>query len=320
MSQCDSIPCSLFESKRLADARDQVLVADDDPIYRAVLKRWLEEWGYNVTLVADGAEAWKIMLRETAPELLILDWVMPKIDGTELCRRIRQRERIPCPYILLVTAKDETQDVVIGLEAGANDYLTKPFDRSELRARLNVGKRILRLQQELIQAREELRYRATHDVLTGLWNRGAVLEMLHRELERGARSGTATAVLMLDLDHFKLVNDTHGHLEGDAVLRQVARRMLDHVRAYDFVGRYGGEEFLIVLPGCDRAQVQQSAERIRRAVAGHPLPGEKSEIPLTVSIGATVANHGESEEAMLTAADAALYQAKLAGRNQVVIL
>lgn len=238
---------------------NQVLVADDDPMYRAALKRWLEEWGYDVTLVADGAHAWEAMSQESAPELLIVDWVMPEIDGTELCRRIRQRERTPYPYILLVTAKDEKQDVVRGLDAGADDYLTKPFDRSELRARLNVGKRLLKLQQELIQAREELRFRATHDVLTGVLNRGALLEMLHRELERGARSGTATAVLMLDLDHFKQVNDTYGHLAGDAVLREVARRMMEVVRSYDFIGRYGTEEFLIVLPGCDRKQVEHSA-------------------------------------------------------------
>lgn len=289
-------------------------------MYRAVLKRWLEEWGYDVTLVPDGAQAWVAMSQDMAPELLILDWMMPEIDGTELCRRIREREPVPYPYILLVTAKDEKQDVVRGLDAGADDYLTKPFDRSELRARLNVGKRILRLQRELIQAREELRFRATHDVLTGVWNRGALLEMLHRELERGARSGTPTAVLMLDLDHFKLVNDTYGHLAGDAVLREVARRMLDHVRTYDFVGRYGGEEFLIVLPGCSREQVEHSAERIRCAVSGEPVPGESCHIPVTVSIGASVADHGEGEQEILSAADKALYQAKVAGRNRIVLL
>jgi diguanylate cyclase (GGDEF)-like protein len=219
-----------------------------------------------------------------------------------------------------VTARDEKEDVVRGLDAGADDYLTKPFDRSELRARLNVGRRILHLQQELIQAREELRFRATHDVLTGVWNRGALLEMLHRELERGARSATPTAVLMLDLDHFKHVNDTYGHLAGDAVLREVARRMLDNVRAYDLVGRYGGEEFLIVLPGCNRQQVEQSAERIRCAVAGQAVPGEGCQIPVTLSIGATVAENGETERETLTAADTALYQAKVAGRNRVVML
>lgn len=318
MSKSKGSTSNVFESK--PGTVDQVLVADDDPMYRAVLKRWLEEWGYDVTLVPDGAKAWQIMNQETAPELLILDWVMPMIDGTELCRKIRDQEHIPYPYILLVTAKDEKQDVVRGLDAGADDYLTKPFDRSELRARLNVGKRILRLQQELIQTREELRFRATHDVLTGVLNRGALLEMLHRELERGARSRTVTAVLMLDLDHFKQVNDTYGHLAGDAVLREVARRMLDNVRAYDFVGRYGGEEFLIVLAGCDRTQLEQSAERIRIAVAGQPVSAEGSLVQVTVSIGASVADGGESDREILTAADTALYQAKVKGRNRTVVV
>jgi len=161
--------------------------------------------------------------------------MMPGIEGTELCRRIRSRQRVPYQYILLLTANNDKQDVVRGLEAGAEDYLTKPFEPSELRARLTVGKRILALQRDLIQAREELRFQATHDALTGIWNRGALLNLLHRELERALRSKNTTCILMLDLDHFKNVNDTHGHLAGDAVLKEVARRVVQVVRAYDFV-------------------------------------------------------------------------------------
>jgi diguanylate cyclase (GGDEF)-like protein len=217
---------------------------------------------------------------------------MPEIDGTELCRRIRQRKPSLYQYILLVTGKNDRRDIVHGLDAGADDYLTKPFDRDELRVRLRVGKRILDLQDNLIKAREELRFQATHDLLTGLWNRGAVIELLNHELDRSARFSIPTAVLMLDLDHFKKINDTHGHLAGDAVLKEAAQRLTHAVRSYDCIGRYGGEEFLAVLPGCDKSQTRKTAERIRSAIASSPVSAAGSDISFTISIGATVAESG----------------------------
>jgi diguanylate cyclase (GGDEF)-like protein len=220
---------------------------------------------------------------------------------------------------LLVTAKDDKQDLVRGLEAGADDYLSKPFDRNELRARLRTGRRILTLQDEQLKAREKLHLQATHDGLTGTWNRNAILDLLHREYELAARSGNTIGLIMLDVDHFKQVNDTFGHLAGDHVLVEVARRMQEAVRSYDLVGRYGGEEFLVVSPDCDQEQIQTCAERIRSAMAEQPVLALDTGIAVTVSAGtAVLAPQLNSEKDALAAADNALYRAKSAGRNQVV--
>jgi len=305
---------------KLVETTGRVLVADDDPIFRRILQTWLEKWGYRVSVVEDGTGAWDILQQEHSPELLILDWMMPGIEGIELCRRIREKQRGLYQYILLVTAKDDRQDVVKGLEAGADDYLTKPFDKNELQARLRAGRRILTLQDDLIEAREQLRFRATHDGLTGIWNRTALLELLRSELERAVRTNGSTGVLMLDLDHFKKINDTYGHLVGDGVLKETVQRVDQVVRAYDFVGRYGGEEFIVVLPGCGKEQALQSAERIRAAVNSAPVRVAGSEIAVTVSIGATAATSEISEAQILANADAALYRAKNDGRNRTVLL
>ena len=299
---------------------ETILVAEDDPIFRHILQRWLESWGFGVALAEDGAQAWEILRQARPPQLMILDWVMPGVDGLELCRRARAAGCGPYQYILLVTARDQTPDVVRGLEAGADDYLTKPFDKAELHARLRVGRRILSLQRDLVGAQEELRFQATHDALTLLWNRGALLDMLHTEIQRTQRTHSALGVLMIDADHFKPVNDTWGHLAGDAVLKQMARRILHATRSYDMAGRYGGEEFLVLLPGCGPDQTLGSAERLRSAVAAEPFDGGGQQIPLTVSIGATVVpDFAQSETEILSLADAALYQAKSEGRNRTVL-
>lgn len=300
-------------------ACDRVLVAEDDAMFRMILRTWLESWGYEVTVAEDGAKAWQILQEIRAPHLLILDWIMPQLNGIELCRLVRERASMPYQYILLVTAKDDKQDLVRGLEAGADDYLSKPFDRDELRARLRTGRRILTLQSEEFKAREELRLQATHDGLTGIWNRNAILDLLHREFDLAARSGSAMGLIMIDLDHFKSVNDTYGHLAGDDVLIEASRRMQQAVRSYDLIGRYGGEEFLVVSPDCGIDEIQMCAERIRSAIAEQPILVHGSEISVTVSAGVAILTPRlNTEKEALAAADAALYRAKSGGRNRIV--
>ncbi len=299
-------------------ACDRVLMVEDDPMFRKILRSWLESWGYQVTVAEDGARAWEMLQESLAPHLLILDWIMPKLNGIDLCRLVRERASSPYQYILLVTAKDDKQDLVRGLEAGADDYLSKPFDRNELRARLRTGRRILTLQYEHMKAREELHLRATHDGLTGAWNRVAILDLLQREYELSARTGTTIGLIMLDVDHFKQVNDRYGHLTGDLVLVDIARRMHQAVRSYDLVGRYGGEEFLVVSPDCDLEQVQMCAERIRSSVAEKPVFAEGALVDVTVSAGVAMLSSGlNTERQALAAADTALYRAKAEGRNRV---
>lgn len=264
VAQSDENPGSV--SVAGSPAPDSVLIAEDDPIFRRVLQGWLQKWNYRVTALENGLDAWSALQQENAPQMAILDWMMPGLDGVELCRRIRSQARGPYKYVLLLTAKGGKEDIVAGLEAGADDYLTKPFDVNELHARMRAGKRILELQAALVKAHADLQFEAAHDRLTGLWNRGAITDLLQRETLRSVRNGEPIGVIMVDLDHFKRINDSYGHPVGDAVLREVAQRLLGSVRNYDYVGRYGGEEFLIILTACAAASLTATAERMRARV------------------------------------------------------
>lgn len=297
----------------------KVLIAEDDCVYRRLLQNRLENWGYRVSAAKNGTEAWQIMQEPDAPCLLILDWIMPGVNGIDLCRRIRERQTGYYQYVLLLTSKDSKQDLIDGLNAGADDYLTKPFDIGELRARLRAGNRICSLQQELIKAQEALRFDATHDGLTGLWTRSAALHLLGIEMQRGARTGSSTGILMIDIDHFKSINDSHGHLAGDEVLKETAYRISQAVRSYDFVGRYGGEEFVAILTDCTLDDLSTVAERIRSAVANLPIATRVAEVNASVSIGGVVATRQAHDVEFLAAADSALYEAKRDGRNRFVI-
>jgi two-component system cell cycle response regulator len=312
-------PTSIADGK--ASTANTALIAEDDPIFRRILESWFKKWDYHVTAVENGLDAWEVLQKDDAPQLAILDWMMPGMDGIELCRRIRSRDQGVYRYVLLLTAKDDKQDVVAGLEAGADDYLTKPFDVDELRARVRAGKRILDLQAALIRAKDDLQFAAAHDALTGLWNRGTIIDLLKREVSRRQRTGDPLGVIMADIDYFKKINDTHGHLVGDAVLQEVTRRLAAGVRPYDAVGRYGGEEFLIVFPGCSLDNLVVGAERLRHCVADHPIETSAGQLPVTLSLGLASVEQDEKEtldcETFLRSADEALYAAKARGRNRV---
>jgi diguanylate cyclase (GGDEF)-like protein len=245
--------------------------------------------------------------------------MMPGLEGVQVCQRIRQDTTRPYMYLLLLTARSQKDDLVRGLESGADDYLTKPFDAQELRARLHVGKRILELQDNLIAAREKLLYQATHDALTGISNRGVSLDALRRERSRQTRESGFFAIILLDIDHFKYVNDTYGHPAGDAVLTEAAQRIKSCIRPYDTLGRYGGEEFLIVLPTADGPGAACVAERIREAFESQPIVTERHKIAITASLGiaASGGRNTFDAESLLQMADEALYRAKQTGRNRV---
>ena len=297
----------------------RILIAEDSSVQRQILTSVLEEWGYEVVSAEDGNEAWNLLRNGNAPQLALLDWIMPEMDGTEVCQKVRERGNEPYTYLILLTSLDEKTNTVKGLDAGADDYLTKPFDPHELRARLRVGERMLEIQRELITAREELRLQATQDSLTGMLNRRLVLDILERELTRGQRLELPLAVLMIDIDHFKAVNDTYGHQAGDAVLKEVAARVSTTVRPYDSVGRYGGEEFLVILPGCDEPRAQIVAERLCCVVSREVVHTSAAEISVTLSLGLALSAQGETSERLVHAADRALYEAKRNGRNRVVV-
>ena len=300
----------------------KILIADDSIVSRHLLEATVRSWGYEVVSACDGLEALDALQRPDAPGLAILDWMMPGLTGPEVCARIRQHAHEPYTYILLLTSKSLKEDLIEGMESGADDYVTKPFDRHELQVRLRAGKRLVDMQAELLAAREALRDQATHDSLTHIWNRTAILDVLSRELARGARENSPLGVAIFDLDRFKSVNDQYGHLAGDTVLRESARRIQSGMRQYDAIGRYGGEEFIILLPGCDEINSLNQAERLRKALCQSEMQVNDTSLTVTASFGVTTAPFGyiHQPENLIRRADEALYLAKKMGRNRVEFL
>lgn len=294
----------------------RILIAEDDLTSRSMLAAVLKKAGHEIAVAVNGAEALAVLEQPSAPRLAILDWMMPEMDGLEVVRRIRTKPSSQPPYLIMLTAKSEKADIIAGLDGGADDYLAKPFDAGELRARVEVGRRIVELQAALFESREILAQQASHDAMTGLLNRRAILERLHEECARAVRHGSQVAVGICDVDHFKRVNDTHGHQVGDDVLVGLAQLLGQGVRPYDAVGRMGGEEFLVVTPMEAGADHLPLFHRLCERIADRAIGTRGGQLRVTASFGVACAST-IPPDALLAAADRALYQAKDEGRNRV---
>lgn len=296
----------------------KTLIAEDDLTCRTVLAGVLKKSGHEVVETINGAEAWQALQRPDAPALVILDWMMPEMDGLEVVRRVRSLQTDRPPYIIMLTTRGEKVDIIAGLDAGANDYQAKPFDLGELRARVEVGLRMIEMQDSLIKSRETMTHQATHDPLTGMLNRRAILDQLKKELTRTERLGDMLAVGMCDIDHFKDINDTYGHQTGDELLCGFAQILGNNLREYDSAGRMGGEEFLVITPIKAVTDYLSLFGRLRARIAKSRITTRSGELSMTVSIGIACAAAGSTVDEILGAADAALYRAKDQGRNRVV--
>lgn len=296
-----------------------VLVAVHEWGTRQRLVALLRSWGFDVVAAKHGVEALGVLRQDHCPELVIMSKTLPGVDSLELCRHISNESGERSPWILMLHDPSERQDLVHAVECGAADHLSVRFDEQELRARLLSAVRTLERHSSLIKARDAYREQAMRDGLTGLWNRNAVLDMLRIELFRAERNDRSTGILMVDLDHFKGVNDDYGHLVGDSILQETSRRLKSALRDYDSLGRYGGEEFLIVVPGTDEKELCELAERLRAVIEAKPMMAGPYKIPITLSIGVAIAPAGnQSAPEALAIADAALYKAKRNGRNRIV--
>jgi len=297
----------------------KILIADDDVVSRLVLTGVLQKFGHEVVATVDGTEAWEVMQRPEAPQMAVLDWVMPGLTGVDVCRRIRNLQSDQPPYLIILTSMGEKANIVAGLEAGADDYLAKPFDPGELHARVDAGRRMLELRAKLIEARDALAHEAMHDSLTGVLNRRAFAEILCRELSREERHHQGLAVGICDVDEFKKINDTYGHRVGDEVLCGLVRRMESNLRGHDVLGRLGGDEFMMLTEHDREDDAVLLYERVRSAVADDPMPTSAGNVPITISLGVKVREADESDDELLAAADVALYRAKDGGRNRVCV-
>lgn len=293
-----------------------VLIAEDNIISCKALEKNLQDWGYKVLVTKNGEEAWEI-IKNGGIRLAILDWGMPKMDGLELCHKIRneyQPKEEKYIYIILLTGRDLEADVITGLSAGADDYVTKPFSYMELKVRIQNGERIIALQDIVLQ-------KANTDSLTQLWNRKKILEILEEELNRNFRDNKPVGIIMLDIDNFKTINDTYGHLIGDKIIVEVVSRLKKEIRSYDKIGRYGGDELLLVLPGLGRKDAKNIAERLRQSVCDEKIQTEAGALNTTISLGVSISDNTStpSTKNVIEESDLALYIAKKRGRNTTVV-
>ncbi len=294
----------------------RLLLVDDDSVSRSVLARQLAGRGYDIIEAESGGSALRVLTQPNAPRMAVVDWNMGTINGPELCRILRGRS--PYVYVVLTTAREGRRPLVEAMNSGADGYIQKPVDVDELEAWLVAGQRIVELQDGLLKAHAELERRATHDSLTGIRNRAGTLEILGRELRRSIRTKSATGVVLFDVDHFKRVNDTHGHPVGDEVLIEFAARCARTVRDYDVIGRYGGEEFLLILPGGALPDAATVGGRLLEAISRRPFATSVGDLVVTASAGAASTGQGYLDvDVLIAAADAALYEAKRGGRARL---
>jgi two-component system cell cycle response regulator len=298
----------------------KILIAEDDLISCRILEKNLGNWGYEVVLAKSGEEAW-VALKDEDLRMAILDWMMPGMKGVEICKKLRHRKRSRYTYIILLSAKDRKQDIIAGLSSGADDYMTKPVNFLELKARLQTGKRIVDLEDKLLLIQSQLKDIASRDSLTKLWNRAEIIKFLREELDRSGRESKPVGVIMADVDYFKKINDVFGHDIGDVALLQIVSRITRKVRTSDKVGRYGGDEIIIILPNCAQTEMKKVAERLRFSVARRGIKTQLDTIPLTISLGGACSDNipQPTAEKLIKASDKALLDAKNQGRNCVVM-
>jgi len=296
----------------------KILVAEDDSTSRSILGAVLVKLGYDVVSVADGNEAWEELKKVDPPRIAVLDWDMPGFSGPVVCSKVREKGDEEYSYLILLTANSAQDNIIEGMRAGADDYIVKPYNRQELEVRIKAGVRIIELQSELLAAKEKIRVQSRTDTLTGIPNRRAVFEHLDGELNRSEREKKSISIAMLDIDNFKAVNDTYGHQAGDAVLKECALRISGSTRPYDILGRFGGEEFLLILPGTGEENAALVCERILENVQVLPFCIDGLSIGVTISIGLATWSGREDVDKLVAAADKALYMAKEKGKNCVV--
>ncbi len=295
----------------------KVLIAEDEPISCRALEKSVTGWGYETVIAKNGKEAWEA-LRKNEVRIAVVDWMMPGMDGIELCQKIRhdyQQKKSKYTYIILLTGKDQQGDIITGLSAGADDYITKPFSFLELKVRIQNGERIIKVEDDQIEL-------ASYDSLTKVWNRKKILDFFKEELSRGRRENQATGVVIVDVDWFKKVNDSHGHFVGDEVLIEVVSRLKKCIRGYDKLGRYGGDELILVLPNCGLTHVKNIAERLRLSACEKKISTKKGLLDITISVGGISSDVSleASADDLIQASDRALYSAKKRGRNKAVII
>ncbi len=322
----------------MPDESFRILIVDDDPAFLRFLKKLLDNAGHDVLTAQDGVQAMRLLLDE-GPQMVITDGTMPGLDGIELCRAIRSNEALGFVYIVLVTAHTAKQYMLRAFEAGADDFLLKPIDRAELLARLRAARRLIKLQSDLDkqnrevhlanarmamaasqleEANRKLQILATTDELTGLLNRRETMNRLEQHWSRALRHHEPLSCILIDIDHFKRVNDTYGHAAGDMILKKIAEALRSLARAYEDVCRIGGEEFLVLCPKASLHEANEAAQRFCIFVGATKVPFNDTSISATISVG--VAEKGpamRSPENLLRCADEAMYAAKAAGRNTV---